>query len=132
MNTIPAFEKLEKKSPLERIEILRKGFPFNVFTQLADALGIAKESLAASLALNIRTLRRNSGQLNSIEAEKIFRVFVIYKMATRLWGAEQARDWLLQPAYGLGQARPLDLLDTDTGAQTVSNLLRNIEWSQVA
>ena len=41
---------------------------------------------------------------------------------------EEARRWLTNPAYGLEDQRPIDLLDTEPGAMQVRDYLGAIEY----
>ena len=54
-------------------------------------------------------------------------------MATEVLESEdEARRWLSDNIPALGGKRPLDLLDTDVGAQQVTNLLGGIKWGMYA
>jgi putative toxin-antitoxin system antitoxin component (TIGR02293 family) len=121
-------------SPIEQIETIRKGIATQAFDQLAAALGVGKETLAQKLNIKAQTLRkRKSRVLSPEEAEKSLRVARIFKFATEvLEGEDEARYWLNQQIPALGGKRPLDLLDTDLGAQEVTNLLGGIKWAMYA
>ncbi|MEP6956318.1 MAG: antitoxin Xre/MbcA/ParS toxin-binding domain-containing protein [Chthoniobacterales bacterium] len=121
-------------SPFEQIETIRSGIATQVFDQLAAALGVGKEALARKLNINAQTLRkRKSRVLSADEAEKSLRVARIFAFATEvLEGEEDARQWLNDTIPALGGKRPLDLLDTDIGAQQVTNLLGCIKWDLYA
>ncbi len=120
--------------PLEQVETIRKGIAAQMFDQLASVLGVGKEALARKLNINAQTLRkRKSCVLSPEEAEKSLRVARTFAMATEVLGGEDdARDWLNQEVPALGGKRPLDLLDTDVGAQEVRNLLNCIKWGMYA
>ncbi len=120
--------------PLEQIETIRTGIATQVFDQLAVALGVGKEALARMLNINPQTLRkRKSRVLSPSEAEKSLRVARVFKFATEvLEGEDEARYWLNEQIPALGGKRPVDLLDTDVGAQEVTNLLGCIKWDLYA
>ena len=119
---------------LEQVETIRKGVAAQVFDQLAAALGVGKEALAGKLNINAQTLRkRKSRVLSPDEAEKSLRVARVFNFATEVLGSEDdAREWLNAVIPALGGKRPLDLLDTDVGAQQVTNLLGCIKWDLYA
>jgi putative toxin-antitoxin system antitoxin component (TIGR02293 family) len=121
-------------SPLEQIATIREGIAADVFDQLAVALGVGKEALARKLNINAQTLRkRKSRVLSADEAEKSLRVARVFTMATEVLESEEdARQWLNEPVPALGGKRPIDLLDTDVGAQEVTNLLGAIKWGMYA
>ncbi|CAN5452725.1 DUF2384 domain-containing protein [soil metagenome] len=116
--------------PLEQIETIRNGIATQVFDQLAIAVGVGKEALARTLNINAQTLRkRKSRVLSPEEAEKSLRVARIFAFATEvLESEEEARRWLSDSVPALGGKRPLELLDTDVGAQQVTNLLGCVKW----
>jgi putative toxin-antitoxin system antitoxin component (TIGR02293 family) len=71
--------------------------------------------------------------LSPDEAEKSLRVARVFNFATEVLGSEDdAREWLNAVIPALGGKRPLDLLDTDVGAQQVTNLLGCIKWDLYA
>jgi putative toxin-antitoxin system antitoxin component (TIGR02293 family) len=121
-------------SPLEQIETIRQGIATRVFDQIAAALGVGKETLARKLNINAQTLRkRKSRKLSADEAEKSLRVARVFAMASEVLGSEtDARQWVNDQIPALGGKRPLDLLDTDLGAQEVTNLLNCIKWGMYA
>lgn len=120
--------------PLEQIETIRQGVAAQVFDQIALALGVGKEALARKLNINAQTLRkRKSRFLSANEAEKSLRAARVFTMASEVLGSEgHAREWLNDQIPALGGKRPLDLLDTDVGAQEVTNLLNCIKWDLYA
>lgn len=121
-------------SPLEQIETIRRGVATQLFDQLATALGVGRSALARTLNINEQTLRkRKSRVLSPTEAEKSLRVARVFAMATEVLGSEdKGRRWLSSHIPALGGKRPLDLLDTDLGAQQVTNLLGGIKWGMYA
>ncbi len=118
----------------EQIETIRSGIGTQVFDQLAATLGVGKEALAQKLNINAQTLRkRKSRVLSPDEAEKSLRVARIFAFATEVLDSEdEARQWLSDNIPALAGKRPLDLLDTDVGAQQVTNLLNCIKWDLYA
>ena len=120
--------------PLAQVETIRKGVGMQIFEQIAIAIGVGKETLAAKLNINAQTLRkRKSRVLSADEAEKSLRAARVFAFATEVLGSEdEARYWLNQQIPALGGKRPLDLLDTDVGAHEVTNLLGCIKWDLYA
>lgn len=54
----------------------------------------------------------------------------ILARATEVFGSpEEAKRWLEQPALGLDQQRPIDLLQTPAGAKLVEDFLGRLEYS---
>jgi putative toxin-antitoxin system antitoxin component (TIGR02293 family) len=121
-------------SPLAQIETIRQGIATQVFEQIASAIGVGKETLAHKLNINAQTLRkRKSRMLSADEAEKSLRVARVFALAGEVLGSgEKARQWINDQIPALGGKRPLDLLDTDVGAQEVMNLLQSLKWGMYA
>jgi putative toxin-antitoxin system antitoxin component (TIGR02293 family) len=120
--------------PLAQVETIRKGIATKVFEQIAAAIGVGKETLARKLNINAQTLRkRKSKTLSAEEAEKSLRVARLFGLASEVLGSEEkARQWVNDQIPALGGKRPLELLDTDIGAQEVTNLLQCIKWGMYA
>lgn len=119
---------------LAQVETIRKGVGMQIFEQIAIAIGVGKETLAAKLNINAQTLRkRKSRKLSAEEAEKSLRAARVFKMASEVLGNDDhAREWLNEKIPALGGRKPLDLLDTDVGGHQVTNLLNCIKWDLYA
>lgn len=116
-------------NPYELIDSIRMGLPIQNFIRVAKDLDLPKKQLAQYLHLAPRTLYMRRKNLNQDESEKVFRVQEVFRIATEVFGSEtEAREWIKTPAFGLGDRCPIDLLDTDLGAQQVFALLSAIKW----
>ncbi len=112
----------------EEVRRIRAGLPVGEVDELARRTGLGRGDLARAVGLVERTLRNRTERLTPIESDRILRVETVFARAvTALDGLEPARQWLVEAAYGLGGARPIDLLDTEPGTQEVLNLLGAIE-----
>ena len=98
---------------------------------LQDTLALSSRELADVLLLSPRTLsrRRKAGErLPPDESERTYRLGRLAELAARtLGGPEAARDWMREPNFALGDARPLDLARTEPGARLVERLLATSE-----
>ena len=133
--SVPArLAAMAAQTPMKQVETIRKGIPAKAFDEIAGALGVGKEALARKLNINAQTLRkRKSRVLTQDEAEISLRVTRVFVMASEVLGSEsEAREWMGEAVMALGGKRPLDLLDTDVGAQEVLNLLNCIKWGVYA
>lgn len=111
------------------IESIRAGLPKAKITTLAEKLGLTQTRLLESVGLVPRTLRNREERLTPVEGERLLRVEQVFDEAVRILGSEErARKWITTPAYGLGNLKPLDFLDTDIGTQEVLSLLSAIEY----
>jgi len=123
------------EEPLEEVlPQIRVGLPAQMFEQVASSLGLSTTALAEKLGIARRTLTRKlgSGQPLSKEAsEKILRVARVRNLAAQLFKTDEAiAQWMFKPDAALGEAAPIDLLDTDVGAREVEDLLRALAHGQ--
>jgi putative toxin-antitoxin system antitoxin component (TIGR02293 family) len=117
---------------LERICSIRNGIPAREFNSIAALVGLSKKELAEKLGLSPRTLSTRKDILSPEESEKTLRIHELFDLAKEIFGSEtEAQLWITSPAYGLENQRPIDLLDTDLGAQQVRALLSAIKYGNV-
>jgi putative toxin-antitoxin system antitoxin component (TIGR02293 family) len=114
------------------VEEIRKGVPSKTFVETAKRIGLGQEELARKLGLKPRTiasrLASREKKLNPNESERVLRIKQIFDQAVHVFGSEEeAREWLMNPAYGLEGQRPVDLMDTEPGSSQVREYLGAIE-----
>jgi putative toxin-antitoxin system antitoxin component (TIGR02293 family) len=112
------------------IEKARAGFPYATLEALAARFGIPQESLVRVLHLPPRTLarRKKARRLSAAESDRLLRLARVAARAEDVFGSqERAGAWLRGTVRALGSVRPVDLLDTDLGAQQVERILGRIE-----
>jgi len=129
MNIAATLAAFTSDTPLAQVERIRRGVPIRAWAFVASLVGMGKHELAQTLKLNPRTLQRRT-TLHNEEGEKILRVFRVHMEATEMCRGEpsEAQQWMNTPASALGGNRPIDLLDTDVGAQQVLNVIRAVNW----
>jgi putative toxin-antitoxin system antitoxin component (TIGR02293 family) len=131
MNEMVRIVRVAKKSPAQQIEAIHQGVPATTLKSMAQYLGLPGVELAKSLRIQPRTLRNRvaTGKLNAAESEKSLRLArVIAKSCQVVGNEDKAKAWVLSPNVSLGGKRPIDLLETDIGAEQVHNVLQAIEW----
>jgi putative toxin-antitoxin system antitoxin component (TIGR02293 family) len=117
---------------LERISLIRSGIPARQFDSVAVLVGLSKRELAEKLGLSPRTLSTRKNTLSPEESEKTLRTHELFNEAKEVFGSQtEAQAWMTSPAYGLNNQKPIDLLDTDLGAQQVKGLLSAIKYGNV-
>jgi putative toxin-antitoxin system antitoxin component (TIGR02293 family) len=108
----------------------RAGLPYATLEAIATRFTIPQDVLVLILHLPARTLarRKKSGRLSPDESDRLLRLArVVARAAEVLGNDERAGAWLRGSVRALGGIRPLDLLDTDLGAQQVEQVLGRIE-----
>jgi putative toxin-antitoxin system antitoxin component (TIGR02293 family) len=113
-------------------QLVRRGLPVGSVTSLADKLHIGKSDLSRKLGIPQRTLTRRLSQDSTLtpgESDRTVRMARVYATAVEMIGDRQkAIEWLGTPNRALGGEKPLDQLDTDTGARMVEDLLGRIAY----
>ena len=120
------------KEPDDLAQLIRQGLPAGSITALARKLHLANSVLSRKLGIPQRTLSRRLSQgslLTSAESDRTVRMARVYANAVDTIGDEEkAIEWLRTPNRALGGERPLDQLDTDTGARMVEDILGRIAY----
>lgn len=112
-------------------EALQGGVDYTVYTQLALIAGLEHQELASFVRIPRATLRRRAkaGRFKIDESDRLYRFAVVLKAATDLFEGdyERARHWLINPVRGLGDRRPVDMIETSAGLNAVLDLIGRLE-----
>jgi putative toxin-antitoxin system antitoxin component (TIGR02293 family) len=112
------------------IDRTRTGLPYAALEALARRYAIPLPRILRVLALPARThaRRKKERQLSAAESDRLLRLARVAAGAEQTLGAaDKAGQWLQKPNRALRGAAPLDLLDTDLGAEKVVTVLGRIE-----
>lgn len=104
---------------------VRAGLPVSLVDEVV-AEGLVSAAELDRLAVSRKTLahRRGLGRLSPEQSDRLMRLLrVIAQARDTFGGMEKAARWLRRPTRVLDGAAPLDLLDTDLGAQRVGRVL---------
>ncbi|MFU8806817.1 MAG: antitoxin Xre/MbcA/ParS toxin-binding domain-containing protein [Bradymonadaceae bacterium] len=121
----------QKDSPADRISKLRSGLPYTALEMIRNELDLSLEELAGALAISPRTLnrRKEENTLKLEESDRVFRLVRVYAHALDVFGtSERAARWFKRANPVLEAMKPLEVFDTDLGAQIVDDLLTRIEY----
>jgi putative toxin-antitoxin system antitoxin component (TIGR02293 family) len=119
-------------STRELVRQIESGLSFRELEKLREQLGLPLEELSDKLGISRATLHRRkiAGRLTPAESDKVMRFAHLFQLAERvLGGADEARQWLSYPQFGLGRVVPLEFARTEIGAREVETLLGRIEYS---
>lgn len=125
-----AVSKSAALSVQQQIGQIQAGLSFRAVRSLQSALDLPLEKIAAFLGMSRATLHRRKaqGKIARSESERLVRYQRLLKKAQEVFGdAASAREWLVQPQVGLGNAKPVEFARTEIGAREVENLLGRIE-----
>jgi putative toxin-antitoxin system antitoxin component (TIGR02293 family) len=131
-----AAERIFRATPLERIEIVRRGVPAGFVVRLGSAMGVPKERVYQTIGLPRSTAERKARAEQSLSPDESERVVGLTQLIGQVQamveqsgdpeGFEAARwvgHWLDRPHPALGNRKPGELCDTAEGRTVVSNLL---------
>ena len=106
------------------------------FFDMSVMAGYKKEELAEVMDSSLKTITRYKEQhkkLSPTEGEKILKMQVMFNWGKEVFGDMDAfRQWLDQPAFGLGGRVPFSLMKTITGIDLIINELKNIAYGNLA
>ncbi|HTZ60948.1 MAG TPA: antitoxin Xre-like helix-turn-helix domain-containing protein [Acidobacteriaceae bacterium] len=112
------------------IRAANAGLSWSSVKRFLKATGLNQQQLADYLDIPNRTFarRREAGSLDRRESEKVLRLAEIWEAALELFDGddERTRGWLLAPAFGLGNATPIDYARTEFGGREVRALIGRI------
>jgi putative toxin-antitoxin system antitoxin component (TIGR02293 family) len=111
-------------------EAVRAGLPLVALRSLQESLQLSREGLSRMLSMPERTMARRQKQarLTADESDRLIRVARVMANAKRVLGSrDKAAHWLRTANRALDGAAPVSLLDTDIGAEQVSEILGRIE-----
>ena len=123
-------------SPIDWIRVIRDGLPVGVIDEVTKATRLTQSELMKSLGIAERTIMRRKKEsagkqdirLSSEETAKLLRFARVAERASQTFEDDEAAlDWLRTANHALEEQRPLDLLDTDLGAELVMDTLGRIE-----
>lgn len=122
----------ELRSPLDLVARVREGLLPATVEHLAGNLDMKADELGSLAGVPIRTWhrRKTAGErLKPSESEGVLRIARIAGRAADVLGdLGAAHQWLRTPIVALGGATPLSLLDTEPGAELVSDVLGRLEY----
>jgi putative toxin-antitoxin system antitoxin component (TIGR02293 family) len=123
----------EIENPIRLIGTVRQGFPTESLDVMAGHLKIDRLVLLRVLGISERTVQRKhqlAERLSPSASDRLARIDRIFDLAVEVFGGEdKAAEWLKRSSRPLGNEAPIELLDTDAGAQEVERELRQIEYS---
>lgn len=127
---LPPYLPSDESDPQAVVAAIREGLPSDAFDWLQQELELTVRELADVVHIARRTVsrRKKEGQLKPDESERVLRLIRLYQQAATVLGSpDEARAWMQEPNFALGDATPLHFADTEPGARRVEQLLGQIE-----
>ncbi|WP_081709521.1 antitoxin Xre/MbcA/ParS toxin-binding domain-containing protein [Mesorhizobium erdmanii] len=126
-------------SPLEAHEMILHGIPSQALESLVDHLTVIDlaDAFETAFGMSERTFQRHkSDHSRTLSREQGSRTWnfarVLTKATSVLGTQEEAEKWMIQPAMGLDNRRPIDLLATAAGTIIVQEFLERLDYGVYA
>jgi putative toxin-antitoxin system antitoxin component (TIGR02293 family) len=130
-------DKIADLEPLQAHDMVTRGLPVILVREMMDSYElVGKDAVLLAIGVSERTLQRGkdaSRLLDSNASDRLLRLAGITEHAIDVLGSQQeAERWLLRPALGLDQRRPIDLLQSSEGTELVKALLTRMDYGVYA
>jgi len=117
-------------------DLLQTGLPAESLLHLVSEVSFLEQgdALQKAVGLSLRTLqRRRAGDatrlLNVEQSNRTWRFAEIFAQASDVMGSDEAAEaWMTEPATGLSNRKPVDLLATSAGVEAISEYLTRLEY----
>lgn len=125
------------RNRLEAHDLLQEGLPGHALRYLVDYVAILRAphhgSLEKAVGISLRTYQRRKEapdkSLSPEQSGRTWKFAEILGRAIELFGSQaEAEEWLERPAVALGQRKPIDLLSTPAGVESVEDHLTRLEY----
>ena len=121
---------------LEATQAVREGLPVSALRALRKA-GFTIDEISRVTGMSTRTvmryLRQRAKRLDVATSDRVMRMARVSLLATRYLGdASKGLSWLRAPNRYLGEATPLEMVQTEDGTQAVVQSLVSIAYGGVA
>jgi putative toxin-antitoxin system antitoxin component (TIGR02293 family) len=130
-------EPLAPYAPLQRVEIIRKGLPYESIDVLSRKLNRPLTSLLPLFDMPQTTYHKKKKAqllLSRRDTESVLGIMQVYDYGLEVFNHEEEkfRRWLSKPNASLGGLIPESLFDSLSGIQEVKNCLNRIEFGNFA
>ena len=125
------------RSRLEAHDLLQQGLPGHALKHLVNDVAMLRAphhgSLEKAVGISLRTYQRRKDapdkKLSPEQSGRAWKFAEILGRAIALFGSQaEAEEWLERPAMALEQRRPIDLLSTPAGVESVEDHLTRLEY----
>jgi putative toxin-antitoxin system antitoxin component (TIGR02293 family) len=118
------------------VQAIREGYSARILKAASSFFGVPDariQNIAHVPASTASRLEKNEARIDSAATERVYRMGMVARMAIEVFENEEAAiEWMRQPNRALGDAAPLDLMDTEPGAASVRLVLNAIATGGVA
>lgn len=123
-------------SGAEAIKVIRNGYAVHMLKSASSFLGVPNTRIQRITHVTPTTasrLEKASSNMDQAASERVFRMASVTRMAISVFeDVASATEWMRQPNHVLGNVAPIDLMDTEPGADAVRLVLNAIATGGVA
>ena len=125
-------------NPLQMHDLLIQGTPVDEARLLQGQFKrIKSEEFFKVLGIHRKTFSRRAdsetARLDANSSDRLMRLRTTLTRAADVLGcSDAAEDWVCEPAIGLNNRRPIELLETSAGYEAVTNFLVQIDYGVYA
>ncbi|MFZ6748101.1 type II toxin-antitoxin system Xre/ParS family antitoxin [Undibacterium sp. Ren11W] len=120
----------------DAVQLIREGFPAKILKSVSGFFGETEariQSIVRVPATTASRLEKAAAKIDSAATERVYRMGAVTRMAIEIFeDKDHAIAWMRQPNLALGNATPLELMDTEPGAVSVRQILNAIATGGVA
>lgn len=124
------YQPFKMNSPLDLIALTRSGVTKKFAMNLAAKFDFSPKEIAGIMHISERTLHRyhDSEKLDSLTSGIMLQLSDLYEKGTKIFGdTEKFKQWMKYQNPVFSNYKPIELLDTFTGFQLISDELGRIE-----
>lgn len=125
------------RNALDAHDLIMRGISSQALIHLVDQVSVLSsgDALNKAIGMSMRTLQRKKsakhekGRLSTEQSSRAWQFAEILAQATDVLGNQEAAEaWMLEPAIGLDNRRPIDLLSSAAGAEAVEHHITRMEY----
>ena len=116
--------------PAVRYQKAHDGITKSDFLSIVALTGLNLTRFSSLLPVSKRTIEKVKDQelLNPIVSDRVLQIATLYQMGSLVFGDNESFQlWIDTPILALGNQKPLDILDNDTGLAIVRELVGRIQ-----
>lgn len=125
------------RNALDAHDLIMQGISSQALIHLVSQVSVLSsgDALNKAIGMSLRTLQRKKtmekgrDRLSPEQSSRAWQFAEILAQATDVLGSQEAAEaWMLDPAIGLDNRRPIDLLSSAAGAEAVEHHITRMEY----
>lgn len=122
--------------PVSLLNNSKKGLDAKAAIDFLNLSGFTQEEFHETFKTTVKTIQnynRHELKLDAAISEKLLKSFALFEKGIEVFGsAKDFNNWLHQPAFGLGNQIPVEMMDTITGIGLIEEEVVRIAYGDLA